>query len=57
MFGIAFGVATQQILKIVKRGGHNAPEQLALSVAMAYLSFYAAQMGKLVSNSRAASWR
>ncbi len=44
-FGILFGFVTRQVLKIIKRGGHRAPEQLALSLAMAYLVFYTAQIG------------
>ena len=42
VIGIVFGWLTRQILKIIKRSGHKAPEQLSLSVAMAYLTFYIA---------------
>ena len=45
LFGFAFGYITRQMLKLIKRGGHKAPEQLALSVAMSYLVFYFAQIG------------
>lgn len=47
MFGLVFGFFTRQILKLIKRGGHNAPEQLSLSLAMAYLVFYISQVGRL----------
>ena len=46
MFGLLFGWLTRQVLKFIKRGGHKAPEQLALSLAMAYLVFYTSQVGK-----------
>ena len=46
MFGLLFGWVTRQVLKFIKRGGHKAPEQLALSLAMAYLVFYTSQVGK-----------
>lgn len=46
MFGFAFGFVTRQVLKLIKRGGHKAPEQLSFSVAMAYLVFYFAQIGR-----------
>ena len=42
VLGLAFGVATRLVLKLMHRRGHKAPEQLALIVAMAYLSFYVA---------------
>ena len=47
VIGLAFGMVTRQNLKLVKRGGHNLPEQLALSLATAYLSFYVSEMGEL----------
>lgn len=40
--GLAFGLATRLVLKWMHRRGHKAPEQLALTVACAYLSFYVA---------------
>lgn len=42
MLGLAFGILTRLVLKWMHRRGHKAPEQLALTVAMAYLSFYVA---------------
>ena len=42
LVGFVFGVATRLMLKIMHRRGHKAPEQLALTVAMAYLCFYVA---------------
>ena len=40
--GIAFALATRLVLKWMHRRGHKAPEQLALTVAMAYMTFYVA---------------
>ena len=40
--GLVFGVVTRFMLKLMHRRGHKAPEQLALTVAMAYLCFYVA---------------
>ena len=40
--GLAFGVATRLVLKWMHRRGHKAPEQLALTVAVPFLSFYVA---------------
>lgn len=40
--GFVFGVATRILFKLMHRRGHKAPEQLALTVAMAYLCFYVA---------------
>jgi NhaP-type Na+/H+ or K+/H+ antiporter len=40
--GLLCGVATRLVLKWMHRRGHKAPEQLALTVAMAYLVFYVA---------------
>lgn len=42
VLGLLFGGATRLVLKLMHRRGHKAPEQLALIVAMAYLSFYVA---------------
>lgn len=49
LFGICFGYLTRQILKYVKRSGHKAPEQLSLSLAMAYLVFYISQVGETLA--------
>ncbi len=40
LVGFACAIATRLILKWMHRRGHKAPEQLALTVAMAYLAFY-----------------
>lgn len=41
--GLAFGLVTIQLLKALKwRGLAQPPQELSLSVAMAYLCFYAA---------------
>ncbi len=40
--GLAFGILTRLVLKFMHRRGHKAPEQRALTVAMAYLAFYVA---------------
>ena len=40
--GIAFALATRLVLKWMHRRGHKAPEQMALTVAMAYMTFYVA---------------
>ncbi len=42
VLGLAFGVLTRLVLRLMHRRGHKAPEQLALIVGMAYLSFYVA---------------
>ena len=43
LIGIAFGVVTVQLLRALKwRGLAQPPQELSLSVAMAYLCFYAA---------------
>lgn len=42
LVGFACALATRLILKWMHRRGHKAPEQLALTVAMAYLAFYLA---------------
>lgn len=42
LVGFACAIATRLILKWMHRRGHKAPEQLALTVAMAYLAFYLA---------------
>ena len=42
LIGFACAIATRLILKWMHRRGHKAPEQLALTVAMAYLAFYIA---------------
>lgn len=42
LIGFACAIATRLILKWMHRRGHKAPEQLALTVAMAYLAFYLA---------------
>lgn len=42
LIGLAFGLLTRLSLKIMHSKGHKAPEQLALTLAMAYLAFYIA---------------
>ena len=42
LIGLAFGLLTRLSLKIMHSKGHKAPEQLALTLAMAYLCFYIA---------------
>ena len=42
LIGLAFGAATRLLLKLMHRKGHKVPEQLALTLAMAYLAFYIA---------------
>ena len=49
VIGLAFGVATRLLLKLMHRKGHKAPEQLALTLAMAYLAFYTANAQRAYS--------
>ena len=47
--GLIFGLVTRLLLKVMHRRGHQAPEQLTLTVAMAYLCFYIANAPRAAS--------
>ena len=42
--GLAMSVLTRLMLKFIHRRGHKAPEQLTLTIAMAYLTYYFGQL-------------
>lgn len=42
LIGFAFGFLTKWLLSILRSRGAKAPEEMALTVAMAYLAFYLA---------------
>ena len=42
--GLLMSVLTRLLLKFIHRRGHKAPEQLTLTIAMAYLTYYFGQL-------------
>ena len=42
--GLLMSVLTRLLLKFIHRRGHKAPEQLTLTIAVAYLTYYFGQL-------------